>query len=68
MPATQNVLIEYGKTELHGILKSTFEEVSRQEVKSKEIEDGQITKRVESPKAAGVANLSNVSTQYRVER
>ena len=33
----KNVLIEYGEKELYGILKSTFEEVSRQEDKSKEI-------------------------------
>jgi hypothetical protein len=45
----KNVLIEYGKTELHDILKCTFEEVSLQEVESKEMEDDQVAKRVESP-------------------
>ena len=38
----RNVLIEYGKKELHGILKSTFEEVSRQVDVSEEAEDGQL--------------------------
>jgi hypothetical protein len=37
----RNVLIEYGEKELHGILKATFEEVSRQEDESKEMEERQ---------------------------
>ena len=38
----RNVLIEYGKKELHGILRSTFEEVSRQVDLSAEADDGQL--------------------------
>ena len=38
----KNVLIEYGEKELYGILKATFEEVSRQEDESKQIEERQL--------------------------
>ena len=52
----KNVLIEYGKKELHGILKATFEEVSRQEDESKEMEDEQLQGK---RKADPVINVSS---------
>jgi hypothetical protein len=50
----KNVLIEYGKNELHGILKSTFEEVSRQEDMSKEMEDEQLQSKRKANPVLGV--------------
>lgn len=37
--AIKNILVEYGEKELLGILKATFEEVSRQEAVAKQLED-----------------------------
>jgi hypothetical protein len=51
----KNILIEYGKKELHGILKSTFGEVSRQEDEFKEMEDQRLRSK---RKANSVLNVA----------
>jgi hypothetical protein len=63
----RNALIEYGKKELYGILKSTFEEVSRQEDESKEMEDGQLLSKRKADPALNVSSKKVRSVQEAAE-